>query len=325
MRQNIDLSIIVPVYNEEQNVEPMHREITEVMNALGKGYELIFVDDGSIDKTTKILLEIQNNDQNVVVLCFRRNFGQTAALSAGFDHARGDVIITLDGDLQNDPRDIPILLEKIREYDIVNGWRKDRQDKTLTRKIPSIIANRLISSVTGVKLKDYGCTLKAYRREVVKTIKLYGEMHRFIPAIASMMGVSYCEVPTNHRARKFGKTKYGISRTIRVILDLITVKFLLSYRTRPIHMFGPIGIVTGFLGIMICAYLTILKIAGHSIGQRPLLLLGVLMIIISAFFIILGLLGEIIIRLYYEVQDKPIYYIKEIRGRKEEFEEASND
>lgn len=325
MRQHYDLSIIVPVYNEEQNVEPMHQEITEVMSTLGKGYELIFVDDGSNDNTAKILFEIQKNDQNVVVLCFRRNFGQTAALSAGFDHARGDVIITIDGDLQNDPRDISILLEKIGEYDIVNGWRKDRQDKTLTRKIPSMIANRLISSVTGVKLKDYGCTLKAYRREVVKTIKLYGEMHRFIPAIASMMGVSYCEVPTNHRARKFGKTKYGISRTIRVILDLITVKFLLSYRTRPIHMFGPIGIVTGFLGIIICAYLTILKIAGHSIGQRPLLLLGVLMIIMSAFFIILGLLGEIIIRLYYEVQDKPIYYIKEIRGHKEKYEDAGNE
>ena len=325
MRQHYDLSIIVPVYNEEQNVVLMHREITEVMITLGKSYELIFVDDGSIDSTAKMLIEIQNSDHHVVVVCFRRNFGQTAALSAGFDYARGDVIITIDGDLQNDPRDIPMLLEKICEYDIVNGWRKDRQDKTLTRKIPSMIANRLISSVTGVKLKDYGCTLKAYRREVVKTIKLYGEMHRFIPAIASMMGVSYCEVPTNHRARKFGKTKYGISRTIRVILDLITVKFLLSYRTRPIHMFGPIGIVTGFIGIIICSYLTILKIAGHSIGQRPLLLLGVLMIIISAFFIILGLLGEIIIRLYYEVQDKPIYYIKEIKGRKEKLEDTSNE
>jgi glycosyltransferase involved in cell wall biosynthesis len=215
--------------------------------------------------------------------------------------------------MQNDPHDIPLLLEKIKNFDIVSGWRKNRQDKTLSRKLPSIIANKLISAVTGVKLRDYGCTLKAYRREVVKTIKLYGEMHRFIPAIASMMGVSYCEVPTHHRARKFGKTKYGISRTIRVILDLITVKFLLSYHTRPIHMFGPIGIAAGFLGFVICLYLTIQKLGGQAIGQRPLLLLGVLLIVVSLFFIILGLLGEVLIRLYYEVQNKPVYYIREVR------------
>jgi len=312
MEYRLDLSIIVPVYNEEENIEPMHREITEVMKTQSAGYELVFVNDGSVDSTAQKLKEIQKNDHNVVVINFRRNFGQTAALSAGFDHARGDVIVTLDGDMQNDPHDIPLLLEKIKEYDIVSGWRKNRQDKALSRKLPSMIANRLISAVTGVRLRDYGCTLKAYRREVVKTIKLYGEMHRFIPAIASMMGVSYCEVPTHHRARKFGKTKYGISRTIRVILDLITVKFLLSYQTRPIQMFGPIGLASGFLGFVICLYLTFLKLGGQSIGQRPLLLLGVLMIIVSLFFIILGLLGEILIRLYYEVQNKPIYYIREV-------------
>jgi len=313
MESRLDLSIIVPVYNEEENIEPMHREITEVMKTLSAGYELVFVNDGSVDSTAQKLEEIQKNDHNVVVISFRRNFGQTAALSAGFDHARGDVIVTLDGDMQNDPHDIPLLLEKIKKFDIVSGWRKNRQDKTLSRKLPSMIANKLISAVTGVRLRDYGCTLKAYRREVVKTIKLYGEMHRFIPAIASMMGVSYCEVPTHHRARKFGKTKYGISRTIRVILDLITVKFLLSYHTRPIHLFGPIGIAAGFLGFVICLYLTLQKLGGQSIGQRPLLLLGVLLIVVSLFFIILGLLGEVLIRLYYEVQNKPIYYIREVR------------
>jgi len=312
VESKIDLSIVVPVYNEEENIEPLHKEISDVAAGLGLRYELIIVNDGSRDGTAAKLGDVQKRDPHVVVINFRRNFGQTAALAAGFDYASGDVVITLDGDLQNDPKDIPSLLEKIKEYDVVNGWRKDRKDKALSRRIPSLIANKLISWVTGVKLKDYGCTLKAYRKDVVKTIKLYGEMHRFIPAIASAMGVSYCEIPTHHRARRFGTTKYGISRTIRVILDLITVKFLLSYHTRPIHLFGSIGILSGFLGFLICLYLTILKFAGYSIGSRPLLLLGVLMIILSAFFIVLGLLGEVLIRLYYEVQGKAIYHIKDV-------------
>ena len=312
MESQIDLSIVVPVYNEQENIEPLHKEISDVAGGLGLRYELIIINDGSQDGTAAKLGDVQKRDAHVVVINFRRNFGQTAALTAGFDHARGDVIITLDGDLQNDPKDIPSLLEKIKEYDVVNGWRKDRQDNVLSRKIPSLIANKLISWVTGVKLKDYGCTLKAYRKDVIKTIKLYGDMHRFIPAIASAMGISYCEIPTHHRARRFGTTKYGISRTIRVILDLITVKFLLSYHTRPIHLFGSIGILSGLSGFLICLYLTILKFAGYSIGSRPLLLLGVLMIILSAFFIVLGLLGELLIRLYYEVQGKPIYHIKEV-------------
>lgn len=313
MKSSPEISIIVPMFNEEDNVKPVYEEITGVMSEIGLPYELIIVNDGSRDATEQRLDEIQKNDRNVVVISFRRNFGQTAALSAGFDHAKGDVIITLDGDLQNDPRDIPRLLEKIKEFDIVNGWRKDRQDKALSRRLPSKIANKLISWVTGVKLNDYGCTLKAYRRDVIKTIKLYGEMHRFIPAIASAMGITYCELPTNHRARKFGKTKYGISRTIRVLLDLITVKFMLSFHTRPIHMFGSIGIFTGAVGFFICLYLTVLKLMGQSIGGRPLLLLGVMMVILGACFIILGLLGEVMIRLYYEVQKKPIYYIKAVQ------------
>ena len=312
MKSHLDLSIVVPVYNEEENIAPLYTEITDALANLGLSYEIIVVNDGSQDSTMARLREVQERDRRVVVIDFRRNFGQTAALSAGFDHSNGEVIITLDGDLQNDPRDIPLLLDKIKDYDIVNGWRKNRQDKALSRKLPSKIANKLISWVTGVKLNDYGCTLKAYRKDVIKTIKLYGEMHRFIPAIASAMGITYCEVPTHHRARRFGKTKYGISRTIRVILDLMTVKFLLSYNTRPIQLFGAIGIMSGFTGVLICLYMTFLKLAGLSIGSRPLLLLGVLMIILSAFFIVLGLLGEVLIRLYYEVQGKPVYYIKEV-------------
>ena len=313
------LSIVVPVFNEEDNVLPLHGEITAVMNDLRLGYELIIVDDGSTDDTFTHLQQIQRKDPNAVIIRFRRNFGQTAALAAGFDYSRGDVVITLDGDLQNDPRDIPQLLTKIEDYDIVCGWRKNRQDKILSRKLASKVANKVISWVTGVKLKDYGCTLKAYRKDVVKSIKLYGEMHRFIPAIASGMGVTYCEIPTHHRPRQFGKTKYHISRTIRVILDLMTVKFMLTYYTRPLHVFGTLGIGVGFMGFLICLYLSVLKLAfGQSIGGRPLLLLGILLIVLSTFLIILGLIGEILVRIYYETQNKPIYSIKEIHPSKEE-------
>jgi glycosyltransferase involved in cell wall biosynthesis len=307
------LSLVIPVYNEEDNVKILYNEISKTMKEIDADHEIIFIDDGSVDETSKRLKEIQHNDSNVVLIFFRRNFGQTAALSAGFDYAQGDIVITMDGDLQNDPKDIPQLLKKIKDYDIVCGWRQNRQDKTLSRKLPSAIANKLISWVTGVKLKDYGCTLKAFRKEIIKNIRLYGEMHRFIPAIASGMGISYCEIPTNHRARQFGQTKYGISRTIRVILDLMTVKFMLSYYTRPIHVFGFLGLGVGSIGFLICLYLSILKMAfGQSIANRPLLLLGVLMIVLSACLIVLGLLGEILVRIYYESQHKPIYAIQEI-------------
>lgn len=319
LEPELDLSIVVPVFNEQDSVLPLYNEITEVIGALDLKYELIMVDDGSTDATFARLQEVQTKDPHAVIIRFRRNFGQTAALSAGFDYARGDVVITLDGDMQNDPRDIPGLLEKIEEYDIVSGWRKNRQDKAISRRLPSKVANILISWVTGVKLKDYGCTLKAYRRDVVKNIKLYGEMHRFIPAIASGMGVTYCEIPTNHRPRQFGKTKYRISRTLRVILDLITVKFMLSYYTRPIHVFGSIGIAVGLIGLLICSYLSVLKLGfGQSIGGRPLLLLGVLMIVLSACLIILGLMGEILVRIYFETQGKPIYAIRDIHSLNKE-------
>ncbi len=308
-------SIVVPLYNEEENVRELHGRLRDVLDTLGSEYELIFVDDGSTDRTLQLLQEIQSADGRVVVLSLRRNFGQTAAFAAGFDYARGDVIVTMDGDLQNDPKDIPRLLDMIRENDIVSGWRKSRKDPFVSRRLPSIIANRLISKVTGVSLHDYGCSLKAYRREVIKNLKLYGEMHRFIPAVANLYGVKIAEVETTHHPRLRGKSKYGISRTIRVILDLITVKFLLSFSTRPLQFFGPIGLLSGFIGLLISLYLSLQKIfMGLSIGGRPMLLLGALLIIVGIQFIGMGLLGEMMVRVYHETQKKPIYVIKKVIG-----------
>jgi glycosyltransferase involved in cell wall biosynthesis len=273
------------------------------------------VDDGSTDGTLSILEEIQTNDQRVIVLSLRRNFGQTAAFAAGFDFARGDVVVTMDGDLQNDPADIPKLLELIKDNDLVSGWRKKRKDPFFTRRLPSIMANWLISKVTGVKLHDYGCSLKAYRRDVIKNLKLYGEMHRFIPAVASWYGVRVAEVETVHHPRLHGKSKYGISRTVKVVLDLITVKFLQSFSTKPIQFFGPVGVLSGFLGFLILLYLTADKLFfGHDIGGRPLLLLGALLIIVGIQLIGMGLLGEMLVRVYHESQRKPIYVIKKILG-----------
>lgn len=313
MESKIDVSLVIPVFNEEGNVRQLYDEISAVMGDLNINYEVLFIDDGSTDETLPLLKKIQETDPHIGIIIFRRNFGQTAALSAGFDNAMGDIIIPMDGDLQNDPNDIPCFLEKIKDYDIVSGWRKDRKDKTVSKKIPSIIANRMISFITGVKLKDYGCTMKAYRREIIKNIRLYGEMHRFIPAIASGIGATYCEIPTNHRPRKYGSSNYGLSRIIRVLLDLLTVKFMLSFYTRPIHIFGSIGAIIGCAGFSICMYLSVLKLGfGHSIGNRPLLLLGILMIVLSTFFIVLGLLGEIIVRIYYESQNKTVYSVKGI-------------
>jgi len=265
------------------------------------------------------LSKVQKDDSRVKVISFRKNFGQTAALSAGFDHARGDIIVTLDADLQNDPQDIPKLLGKLNEgYDLVNGWRFDRKDTFLTRRLPSIIANKIISLITRVTLHDYGCTLKAFRKEVTKNIRLYGEMHRFIPAIASGMGISICEVKVNHRARKYGKSKYGISRTIRVILDLITVKFLLSYATRPIQVFGLLGFCSGIIGFAIAIYLTIQRqFFGIPLANRPLLLLAILLIFIGLQFVTLGLIAELQARTYHETQNKPIYVIREILEKEE--------
>lgn len=309
------VSIVIPVYNEEDNVEALHESIKEALDKLNIEYELVIVDDGSTDRTLPLLEQLQQKDQNMTVLSLRRNFGQTAAFAAGFDFSRGDVVITMDGDLQNDPNDIPKLLELIKDNDLVSGWRKSRKDPFISRRLPSMMANWLISKVTGVKLHDYGCSLKAYRRDVIKNLKLYGEMHRFIPAVASWYGVRVAEVETTHHPRLRGKSKYGISRTLKVVLDLITVKFLQSFSTRPLQFFGPVGILSGLIGVLVLVYLSIEKlILGQSIGGRPLLLLGALLIIVGIQFIGMGLLGEMIVRVYHETQRKPIYVIKKVLG-----------
>jgi glycosyltransferase involved in cell wall biosynthesis len=309
------VSIVVPLYNEEENVAVLHEQLKAVLSGLDTGWEIIYVDDGSGDDTLGILEGIQKGNENVVVLSLRRNFGQTAAFAAGFDFARGDVVITMDGDLQNDPKDIPKMLAAMKGYDLVSGWRKNRQDPFLSRRFPSMIANWLISWVTGVKLHDYGCSLKAYKKDVIKNLRLYGEMHRFIPAMASWYGVKMTEIETTHHPRLRGKSKYGISRTLKVILDLITVKFLQSFSTKPIQFFGPMGVIFGLAGFCISGYLAFQKLLlGIAIGGRPLLLLGVLLIIVGIQFVGMGLLGEMIVRVYHESQKKPIYALKKIAG-----------
>ena len=318
------ISVVIPAYNEEENIGYLYEELSQVMRELSCPYEILFVDDGSSDNTLELLKELQRLDNRVIVVAFRRNFGQTAAMSAGFDYASGDVIVTMDGDLQNDPHDIPRLLEKIAEgYDVVTGWRHDRQDAFLSRKLPSVIANKIISWTTGVALHDYGCTLKAFRKEVIKNIRLYGEMHRFIPAIASGMGISFTEIKVNHRPRQYGVSKYGISRTIRVVLDLITVKFLLSFATRPIQVFGLLGFVSGSIGFLIALIMTIQRqFFAIPMSDRPLLLLAIMLIFIGIQFISLGLIAELQARTYHETQQKPVYYIRNIYRQEEQAEES---
>jgi glycosyltransferase involved in cell wall biosynthesis len=315
----LDLSVIIPFYNEAKNIPTLFEELVRALEPTGWSWELLAIDDGSMDATFSLLKGEAQRRTQVKVVRLRKNFGQTAALSAGFDSAEGEIIVTMDGDLQNDPKDIPALVAKIGEgYDIVSGWREKRQDPFFSRRLPSLIANKVISWVTGVKLHDYGCTLKAFKREVAKHIRLYGEMHRFIPAIASWMGVTIAEIPVNHRARKFGRSKYGISRTIRVLLDLITVKFLLTYSTRPIHVFGLWGILSGLAGFVLAGCLTIQRMFfAIPLANRPILLLAVLLIFIGIQFISMGLLGELQVRTYHESQGKPIYFIKEIVEKEE--------
>ena len=309
-----DLSVVIPLYNEEPNVAELHRELSAALGAWGRSYELLLIDDGSTDGTFQVLEELQAGDPRVRVVALRRNFGQTAALAAGFAHARGRLIATSDGDLQNDPGDLPTMVGMLEEgHDIVCGWRRARRDPWLTRRVPSNIANWLISRTTGVRLHDYGCSLKVFRGEVVRSLRLYGEMHRFIPAIASEQGVRIAEVVVNHRPRRFGTSKYGLSRTMRVVLDLFTVKFLLSYSTQPIQIFGPPGLLMGAAGLGITAYLGYVRLfAGQAIGDRPLLLLGILLLFAGMQFLTLGLLAELQARTYHESQDKPIYAVREI-------------
>lgn len=310
------ISVVVPLLDEEGSIGELARRLLEVLERTGRTFEIIFVDDGSADRTLEILCDIHRVDGRVKIVSFRRNFGQTAALAAGFDYARGGIVVTLDGDLQNDPDDIPKLVSKVEEgYDLVSGWRVKRRDPFFTRRLPSMIANWMISRITGVSLHDYGCTLKAFRHEVVKNVSLYGEMHRFIPAIASGMGVSVAEIPVNHHPRTTGTSKYGLFRTVKVILDLITVKFLLSYSTRPIHIFGMIGLCSGALGVVIGLWLSFQRLFLRvPIGNRPLLLLAIVMVFIGVQFITIGLLAELQTRIYHEAQGKPTYSVRETFG-----------
>jgi len=307
-----DLSIAVAVYNEEESLPHLCAKLHDVLSKLGKSYEIVLVDDGSTDKSWAVMNEQANRYPNLKLVKFRRNYGQTAAMSAGIAESDGAVLVTLDADLQNDPADIPALLAKLDEgYDVVSGWRKNRQDAFINRKLPSMMANRLIGKLTGVQLHDYGCSLKAYRRDIIGQVRLYGEMHRFIPALCRWVGGTVTEIPVNHHARQFGTSKYGISRTLRVILDLLTVRFLLSYAARPMQVFGRWGFVCTALGVGLGIYLTILKLARNvSLASRPLLSLAVLLMIIGIQFISMGLLAELMVRVYHESQDKPIYVVR---------------
>jgi len=310
---DIYLSIVIPIYNEKENVLMLCRELEKTLNGMSEKYEVLLIDDGSTDGTFEELKKIHQKNKLFKIISFRRNFGQTSAISAGFDFAEGEVIITLDADLQNDTRDIPLLLGKIHEgYDIVSGWRINRKDKAVTRKFPSMVANKIISKLTGVYLHDYGCTLKAYRKLVIKNIDLYGEMHRYIPAIASWMGVRVAEVPVRHHSRKYGKSKYGVSRTIKVILDIITLKFLLSYSQRPIQVFGVLGLFSSTAGLIITAYLIIMRVFfSQPLGDRPLFILSIFMIFIGVQLITMGLLAEVLMRVHHEVRNRTTYVIKE--------------
>ena len=312
---NPEVSVVIPMRNEAANVHELYRQLTAALEPFGRTYEIITIDDGSSDDTFALLAELQSRDPRLRVIRFRRNFGQTAAFAAGFSHARGRLIVTSDGDLQNDPRDIPgmILLAEQRQADIVAGWRRHRKDPFISRRLPSMIANWVISHTTGVKLHDYGCSLKVFRAEVVKPMNLYGEMHRFLPAIASEFGVHIEEREVTHHPRRHGRSNYGISRTIRVLLDLLTVKFLISYSTRPLQIFGLMGVGMGLLGTIICAWLAYLRLFGNqSIADRPMLLLGVLLIFTGVQLLTLGLLAEMQARTYHESQNKPIYVIRDI-------------
>ncbi len=323
----IDVSIVIPFLNESPNLKPLCNELKASLDSMGKSYEVIFIDDGSIDDGVDVLQAYSKDMSQIKVVSFRRNFGQTAAMVAGLDYAQGNIVVTLDADRQNDPADIPALVAKIEEgYDMVCGWRYDRQDTFVSRKLPSMLANKLISKITDVNLHDYGCTLKAMTNDLAKSVTLYGEMHRFIPAVASGVGAKIAEVKVNHRARTAGESKYGISRTFRVILDLITVKFLLRFHARPLHFFGMPGLALGGLGGLILSYLFIIRLFfDQAIGDRPLLLFGFMLLVIGLQFILFGLIGEMQTRTYYESQDKPIYHVRKTIGfDKSESKEGSD-
>jgi glycosyltransferase involved in cell wall biosynthesis len=317
---SVAYSIVVPLFNEQESVPQLYVKIIDVMDTVGEPFEIVFVDDGSRDGTFRQLSEIARDDGRVLVVRLRRNFGQTAALKAGFDHSQGEIIISMDGDLQHDPAEIPKFIEKMKEgYDIVSGWRVSRTDAWLTRQFPSLVANRIMAKLSRVDLHDFGTTFKAYRREILSEIHLYGELHRFIPALASWSGASIGEVPITNIPRKSGKSNYGISRTIRVLLDLISIKFLLDYSTRPLQLFGLPGLACLVTGVPICLWLVIAKlVSGQDVitSHGPLLLMGAVLMLAGIQFIAVGLIGELLARTYYESQDKPVYSVRELSGRR---------
>jgi glycosyltransferase involved in cell wall biosynthesis len=309
----LEVSVFLPVYNEEDNVERLNLKLTEALEALGRSYEVLYIDDGSTDRSLPRLRDIAARDSRVRVISLRRNYGQTAAMSAGIDYARGSILIPMDADLQNDPADINRLLDKLDEgYDVVSGWRKDRKDRWLTRRLPSRLANSLISKLSGVDLHDYGCSLKAYRREALTGVKLYGEMHRFIPIYAGWVGARVTEIPVTHHARSAGKSKYGLSRTIKVVFDLITIKFLSSYLTKPLYLFGTAGLVCLAISLFSFAFALYYRfVEGVHLNRMPLATLSMIMFAMGVQFIFMGLLAEMIVRTYHESQDKPTYLIRE--------------
>lgn len=313
--QSPEVSVVVPLLNEQDNIGPLYKQIKKSL-ADQYDYEIIFVDDGSSDDSFAILAGLQKTDTGVKVICFRKNFGQTAALSAGFNHAKGKTVVAIDADLQNDPADIPKMIDRLNEgFDVVSGWRKKRHDNAITRRLPSIIANWLIAKITGVKLHDFGCTLKAYRRDVLAETKLYGEMHRFIPALASWSGARICEVVVNHRPRTAGAAKYGLARTFKVVLDLITIKFLGSFSTKPIYIFGGLGFVTtlgAFVSGLVVLYQKFFSSKPLPMNRNPLLVLTAMLITATIQFILMGLIAELLVRTYHESQNRPTYVIKDI-------------
>ena len=316
MSAPLDLSVVVPLYNEEESLPHLVEQLLAALRPSGERFELVLVNDGSSDRTAEVLERLSRDIPELVGVLLRKNYGQTAAMAAGFDVAQGEVIVSLDGDLQNDPADIPMLLAKLREgYDLVSGWRHQRQDAALQRKLPSKIANRLIGRVTGVRLHDYGCSLKAYKRDVLSDMRLYGELHRFLPALAFIEGARITEVKVNHRARQFGSSKYGIDRTFRVLMDLLTVWFMKRFLTRPIYVFGFGGLIAILLSLVASSYLLAVKLMGGDIANRPLLTLAVVLGLAGIQLFCFGLLGELQIRTYHESQDRPIYRIREtLRG-----------
>ncbi len=315
---SVGVSVVVPIYNEVENARPVHEELVAVLDRLDVASEVIYVDDGSTDGSFAVLQQLHAADGRVAVVQLSRNFGQTAALAAGIANARGDVVVLMDGDGQNDPAEIPRLLDKLGEgNDLVAGWRAQRQDPFWRRRVPSVAANWLIGVITGVRLHDYGCTLKAMRGDLARGLRLYGEMHRFIPALAADLGARIVEIPVNHRPRTRGKSKYGLSRTVRVLLDLVTVKFLSSYSTRPIHIFGVIGLLSTVIGLVIVGLLGFERIVfGIELARRPLLWLGILLSIMGLQFITMGLLGELLVRTYHESQGKPVYRVGAVLARR---------